>query len=89
MKFNLNYIIRDIAGETLLVRQGREGMDMTRVVAMNESGAFLCNKLYNLDFTPSIAALALAEEYGIGMDIAERDAADWIKTLREYDAISD
>jgi len=89
MKFNSNYILRDIAGETLLVRQGREGIDMTRVVAMNESGAFLCKKLHSRDFTPSMAALALAEEYGIGIDLAEKDASDWIKTLREYDAISD
>lgn len=88
MKFNSNYILRDIAGETLLVRQGHDGIDMTRVVVLNATGAYLYNKFSNSDFNESEIANALSEEYGIEQDMATKDAHNWLKSLKDHDAIS-
>lgn len=89
MKFNSNYILREIAGESLLVRQGRDGIDMTRVVALNPSGAFLYGKFKENDFNEEDLAHALAEEFAIDISIARNDACNWLNTLRQYDAITD
>lgn len=89
MKFNSNYILREIAGEALLVRQGRDGIDMTRVVALNPSGAFLYGKFKDNDFNVENLAHALAEEFEIDLNTARNDANNWLNTLRQYDAITD
>lgn len=88
MKFNSNYILRDIAGESLLVRQGHDGVDMTRVVVLNASGAYLYSKFFNSDFNESDLVNALCEKYDINQELAIKDARNWIKTLKNYDAIT-
>lgn len=88
MTFNDNYILRNIAGEALLVRQGADGVDLTRVVALNASGAFLYNSFKNKTFTTTDLADALVDEFGIDADTAAKDAAEWIKKLSLCDAIS-
>lgn len=88
MKFNSNYILREIAGETLLVRQGVEGIDMTKVVALNASGAFLYNRFKDTEFNSEDAVKALMAEYDVDAETAKRDVQNWINSLIQYDAIS-
>ena len=35
MRVNSNYKLREIAGETIIVNQGKEGVDMTRIISLN------------------------------------------------------
>lgn len=88
MTFNKEYILREIAGETLLVRQGRGGVDMTHVVALNPSGAYLYNRFKSKDFTAEDLASALSEEYDIDPGKAKQDAREWLKTLKDYNAVN-
>ena len=39
MKLNDNYISREITGEKVIVKQGTQGVEMTRIISFNESAA--------------------------------------------------
>ncbi|MCM1077325.1 MAG: PqqD family protein [Bacteroides sp.] len=89
MHFNSNYILREIAGESLLVRQGHEGIDMTSVIALNPSGALLYQKFHNHEFTIDDLVNTIIDEYDIDTATASRDVTKWLNTLRQHNAISD
>lgn len=89
MKFNQKYVLRKMAGESLLVSQGVDGIDMTRVIALNSSGAFLYMKFNNHDFSLEDLINSLANEYSIDIHTATCDVTEWIKTLRKYNALDD
>lgn len=88
MKFNNDYILREIAGETILVKQGGAGVDMTHVIGLNVSGTFLFQKFQHSDFSASDIADALAREYGIDRTTALNDVSEWLKTLSQHNAVS-
>ena len=41
MKIRDEYKVREIAGEHVVIMQGRYGADMTKVISLNESSLFL------------------------------------------------
>lgn len=44
MKINKNYKLRQVAGETIVVNQGKGGTDMTRIISLNDSARrWLCS----------------------------------------------
>lgn len=88
-RFNPNFSLRSIAGESLLVRQGVEGIDMTKVVVLNDSGKFLFNHFQHKGFCIADIVNALTSEYEIDDPTARSDAENWINTLRSYNAIID
>jgi len=74
--------IREMAGEHVLIRQGRYGTDMTRVITLNDSACVLWNELQNKEFEVEDAAALLVGRYGIDAGTARRDAAAWVEKLR-------
>ncbi len=74
--------IREMAGEHVVILQGRYGADMTRVVTLNDSACMLFNELQNKEFEIEDAAALLVGRYGIDTDTARHDAAAWVEKLR-------
>ena len=74
MKIRDEYKVREIAGEHVVIMQGRYGADMTKVISLNESSLFLWNELAGREFETADAARLLAERYGIDEATALRDA---------------
>ena len=87
MKFKEGYKVRDIAGEHVVIMQGRFGSDMTRVIALNETSLLLWNELQGKEFEVADVAAILVENYGIDTEIAERDAKAWVEKLHECNLI--
>lgn len=83
MKLRKDCNIRDVAGERVVVMQGHEGMDLTKVIMLNPTAEFLWNKLSGVDFTADDAAALLAENFGIDGQRALNDAASWIASLEK------
>ncbi len=81
MKIRDEYKVREIAGEHVVIMQGRYGADMTKVISLNESSLFLWNELQGRDFETADAARLLTERYGIDEATALRDAEAWVKAL--------
>lgn len=81
MKIKENFKVRDIAGEHLIVSQGRLEADMTQVISLNETAFLLWTELVGRDFTAKDAADILLADYSIPEERALADAQRWIERL--------
>ena len=66
--------MRALGNEFILVAEGFEAVDFTRMISMNESSAFLWKAVEGKDFDVETLANLLMEEYGIDHDTAQHDA---------------
>ena len=83
MKINKNYKIREIAGEMIVVKHGNSSMDMTRVVSLNRTARVLYEALVEKEFTVEDVARVLIDRYGIGDELAAKDAEKWVEALKQ------
>lgn len=83
MKFKKEYKVRDIAGEHVVIMQGKLGSDVTRVVALNEISLFLWGKLQGEEFDVATVKNLLLENYEVAEEIAAADAENWVRKLDE------
>lgn len=83
MKIKQGYKIREIAGEKIIVIQGKYGEDMTKIVSLNSSAELLVRELAGKEFEISDAASILTGRYDVDSQTAERDAAVWAEKLIE------
>lgn len=86
MKIKEGLQIRNMAGENVLIMQGRIGADMTKVVSFNSSALWLWNHFQHKEFEEEDVILALINEYKIDREPAERDAQYWINQLHNCNA---
>ena len=87
MKIKSMYKVRQVAGENLIVGQGRLNADMTKVISLNDTAVLLWNELIGKDFTCEDAADVLVANYGIEKERAMADAAKWIEKMNECDIL--
>ena len=87
MKIKSMYKVRQVAGENLIVGQGRLNADMTKVISLNDTAVLLWNELTGKDFTCEDAADVLVANYGIEKERAMVDAAKWIEKMNECDIL--
>ena len=83
MKINPIYKVRNVAGENIVLLQGKMGGDMTRVVGFNDTALLMWNELFGKDFTLDDATRVLTENYDVDEATAAADAERWIEDLRE------
>ena len=87
MKLSNNYILREIAGEKVVLKQGTHGVDMTKIISFNESAAALWENFYGKEFAAGDASAFLVERYGITAERATTDAQLWVEKLDDCGAI--
>ena len=87
MKIKEGLEIRNIAGEKVLIMQGRYGADMTRVVSFNPTAEWLWEQLYGKTFAPEDVTRLLTERFQIDAETAEVDAKKWIDQLIQCKAL--
>ena len=83
MKFKEGYKVREIAGEHVIIKQGRFGADMTRVIALNATSLLLWQELQGRDFEVEDVAKVLTDNYEVEAATATADAAAWMEKLVE------
>ena len=74
MKAKKGFNLREICGERILIAEGKENIDFSKVISMNESAAYLWNKLQDKEFTTADMARLLTEEYEVDDATALQDA---------------
>lgn len=89
MKIKSMYKVRQVAGENLIVGQGRLNADMTKVISLNDTAVLLWKELAGKDFTCEDAADILVATYGIEKERAMTDAGKWIEKLQNCDILED
>ena len=68
MKAKPGFNIRKVCGENIIVAEGKENMDFSNIISMNESSATLWNEIQGKDFTVEDLAQILVDNYQIDED---------------------
>lgn len=83
MKQKKGFNLRTICGENIVVAEGIENIDFSRIISMNESAAYLWKKTRGTDFDAQTLKDLLLEEYEVDETTAENDARKLIATWSE------
>ena len=87
MKRRKGYALRPLGKEFILVAEGVEAVDFTRMISMNESAALLWKAVEDKDFDAETLVNLLMEEYDITQEIAKKDVASLLQTWKEANII--
>lgn len=82
MKTKCDFVLREVAGDFLLVPVGKTALDMNGMLTLNEVGAFLWQKLPQAETEAELVDLVLAE-YEADWPTVEKDVAEFLAKLRE------
>ncbi|MCF2615270.1 PqqD family protein [Leyella stercorea] len=74
MKIKKGFVLKDICGESIIVAEGKENIDFTKIISMNESSAFLWESVMDKEFDAETLKHLLCEEYDVDDATAENDA---------------
>ena len=83
MRIKQEYKVREIAGESVVIMQGKQGADLTQIITLNDSALMLWNALQGKDFEAGDAAEVLMQNYEVEAEVALRDAMAWVERLSE------
>lgn len=76
-----------MAGEYVIIKQGRYGADMTRVIALNATSNLLWQELQGRDFEVEDVVKVLTDNYDVERQVALTDAIEWMAKLEEADLV--
>lgn len=88
MKIKDHYVLRNIAGEYIVIPRGRATLDFQATIVLNETGAYLW-KLMVEPVTEDALVSRMIVEYDVPRDTAAADVAKFIELLRENGIIED
>ena len=74
MKIKKGFVLKDICGESIIVAEGKENIDFTKIISMNESSAFLWESVKDKEFDAETLKRLRCEEYDVDNATAENDA---------------
>ena len=83
MKLKEGYKVREMAGEHVIIKQGRFGADMTRVIALNPTSLLLWEELQGRDFEVEDVVKILTDNYEVDTTVSTTDATAWVEKLVE------
>ena len=89
MKTKKGYRLRQLGTEYILVAEGLEVMDANKMISMNETAAFLWEAVEGKTFDTGALAKLLVDEYGISMEVAEKDVTALLQTWNKAGVIED
>ena len=74
MKAKTGFNLRNVCGEQVIVAEGRENIDFSNIISMNETSAYLWNAIQDKDFTVDDLVELLTKEYDVDEQTARKDA---------------
>lgn len=87
MKQKKGFNLRHIGSEHIIVAEGLENIDFSKIISLNDSAALLWTKVKDQEFTVEELAQLLIEEYGIDNTIARTDAQALVNSWIEADIL--
>ena len=83
MKTKKGFNLRTICGENIIVAEGIQNIDFSRIISMNESAAYLWKNIQGTDFDSIMLSKLLLDEYEVDEATAKNDAdtliAKWLE----------
>ena len=88
MRVSNDYIMRQIAGEFLLVPTGAAAARFNGLITMNDVGRFIFQMLAEEHTVCEVAAL-ITKEYDVDENTALADTEEFVQQLRQIGALVD
>lgn len=83
MRIRKGLEVKDICGEHIVMAEGIENVDFSKIVSLNESAYLLWTNLLDKDFTEADMVGILLENYEVDKHVAEADVKElvdkWMK----------
>lgn len=75
MRFKKGYRLRSLGQEFILIAEGLDAVDFSRMISMNETAAFLWKEVEGKDFDAEMLITLLTDNYDIDRETAQNDVA--------------
>ena len=80
MKTKKGFNLRNVCGEYFIVAEGKENIDFSHIISMNDSSAYLWKEAQQLDsFSEEDLTDLLTKEYDVDKDRASSDVKELIQ----------
>lgn len=89
MKTKKGFRLRTVCGENIIVAEGIENIDFSKIISMNESSAYLWSKVQDQSFTIEQLVALLREEYEVDKATATADVKALVAKWQEAGIIED
>lgn len=83
MKIKKGFEVRNICGENIIIAHGKENIDFTKVVTLNESAVLLWNKVVDAEFEEKDLVDVLLGEYEVEPSQAIADVKSLVASWKE------
>ena len=88
MRFNHHYILKNLAGESILVYQNESEVNYSKVITLNEIGTLIVQDLME-DHTYEEIVNHILNEYEINEETAKKDCENFIEKLKSLGVVDD
>lgn len=89
MKTRKGYTLRSLGKEFILVADGFEAVDFSRMISLNETAAFLWKEVEDKDFDAEMLTTLLTDNYDIDRETAQNDVTSMLKSWSEAGIVED
>lgn len=90
MRQKQGFVLREVCGEHVIVAEGIEVVDFSKLISLNETAAMIWKKAKELgDFTAEQLAEALCGTYDVGYDHALEDVLYLLKKWQDTGLLED
>ena len=80
MRINKDYVLRNVAGESIVVPTGEAAQKLNGMMTLNETAAFLWENVEKVQTKEELVKLLL-DEFDVDKEIAIEDVDDFINEL--------
>ncbi len=87
MKIVNGFKLRTIGGENIVAGEGVEQVNFNKLIALNQTAAWLWRELESKEFDQSTVAEMLQNHYDIDKELAERDASNILNDWKQIGII--
>ena len=88
MKIKKGFVLREVCGENVIIGEGLGAMNFGKMLALNESAAWLWKQAVEMgDFTLEALAEKLCQEYEVSAEEALQDVTEMIGEWRKVNVV--
>ena len=87
MKIKENFVLRELCGDYVVVAVGEQTLNFKGLIKLNETGAFLWQKMAEKDISEEALLQAMLSEYDVEKAVAKTDIDEFIDLLKEADLL--
>lgn len=89
MRTDDSLVLRKIGKHQMIVLPSRDGADMTEVLTLNDTAAWLWQKAAGVEFTAGTLAGWLCSEYDVALETAQEDVEAMLDVWRSHGLVTE